>query len=390
MIVRKTVFLASLLALLPGAAPPAYGPELNGRIFDRALSIVERHYWNKPALDRLESVRDDYRRRVLATTDRRTVYGLIGDMLDRLGDSHVYVIDPRQIALDRARDRGEDMAGFGMTLLPDDAHVWRVHALLPDGPAARAGVQIGWEVASVNGQPPDMDFVPQPGETARFDFVDEDAHHHAATMGAVQEQAMPLRRVERLPGNILLLGLDGFDPGDDRWLADHLAEQPAPSAVILDLRDNGGGDADVIARVAGLFFAENRLLVRRIAAHERDQSTRGAGRHSWLGPLAVLVGPNSASGAEALAALIDESGRGLTIGQRTAGALTGAADYPLPDGGMISVAEFDIRTSAGQRLEGTGFTPRIAVTPSLADRRAGRDPALEKARQLLGTRMAAR
>jgi C-terminal processing protease CtpA/Prc len=386
----KSVFLASLLALLPGAAPADYGSEMNGRIFDRAVSIVERHYWNKPAIDRLESLRDRYRVRVVAAPDRRTVYGLIGDMLDTLGDSHVFVVDPQQIAIARARDRGDEEAGFGMTTVPDATHVWRVQSLRPGGPATRAGVQIGWEVGAVDDQPPDIDFVPHAGDHARFDFIDEDGHHHAMTLDAVKEDAPLVRRATRLPGNILLLGLDGFDRGDDRWLADQLSEQPAPAGVILDLRNNGGGDADVIAKVAGLFFAENRLLVRRIAAHESDQATRGAGRHSWLGPLALLVGPDSASGAEALAALIEESDRGLTIGQRTAGALTGAAEYALPDGGMISVAEFDIRTGAGHRLEGIGFSPRIPVAPSLADRRAGRDPELDKARLLLTARTAAR
>lgn len=386
----KRALLASLLGLLPAAAPAPYGPEINGRIFDRAVDIVERKYWNKPAIERLEAVRDDYRRRVVEAPDRRTVYGLIGDLLDTLGDSHVYVIDPQQIAIGRARDRGDEEAGFGMILLPDDAHVWRVTSLRPQGPAARAGIEIGWEVAQVNGQPIDVDFVPHAGDHARFEFVDEDGRHHAKTIDAVTEEPPLVRRVERLPGNVLLLGLDGFERGDDRWIADHVAEEPMPSAVILDLRGNSGGDADVIAKVAGTFFAENRLLVRRIAARESDQSTRGAGPNSWLGPLAVLVGPNSASGAEALAALIDESGRGLTIGEKTAGALTGAADYDLPDGGIVSVAEFDIRTGGGRRLEGTGFSPRVPVKATLADRRAGRDPALEKARQLLGQQLAAR
>jgi C-terminal processing protease CtpA/Prc len=100
----------------------------------------------------------------------------------------------------------------------------------------------------------------------------------------------------------------------------------------------------------------------------------------------VLIGPNSASGAEALAALIDETRRGPTIGERTAGALTGASDYHLPDGGELTIAEFDIRTPGGQRLEGVGLKPRIPVTPTLADRRAGRDPVLDRARALLARR----
>lgn len=387
---RFGAFLLAASAILSPARAADYGPALNARIFDRAVSIVERRYWNRPALARIDAVRDDYRARVVAATDRRSVYGLIGDLFDRLGDSHVYVVDPRQIALGKARAHGDATAGFGMTILPDDDHVWRVQAVRRGGPAAAAGVEIGWEVAAVNGEPVDVDFAPVAGDRTRFDFVDETGRHHPTTLDAEPEDASPVRTADRLPGNILLLGLDGFDRGDDRWLADHLNEQPAPSAVILDLRENGGGDADVIARVAGLFFAENRLLVRRISAHESDQTTRGASEASWLGPLAVLIGPNSASGAEAIAALVDESGRGQTIGERTAGALTGAAEYDLPDGGIVSVAEFDIRTSAGRRLEGVGLVPKVPVAVTLADRRAGRDPVLEKARQMLTARVASR
>jgi C-terminal processing protease CtpA/Prc len=178
---------------------------------------------------------------------------------------------------------------------------------------------------------------------------------------------------------VLLVALDGFDPGADRWLAQTLSEGPPPSAIILDLRDNDGGDADVIAKVAGLFFSEDRPLVQRIDRRETIQKLHGTGKRAYLGPLAVLVGSDSASGAEAFAALIDESDRGVTVGERTAGALTGASEYKLPDGGQLSVAEFDIRTPSGQRLEGVGLEPRIPIKPSLADKRAGRDPVLARA-----------
>jgi C-terminal processing protease CtpA/Prc len=177
----------------------------------------------------------------------------------------------------------------------------------------------------------------------------------------------------------VLATLDGFDPGADKWLSRTIKAGPTPSAVILDLRDNDGGDAEVIAKVAGLFFSESRALVRRIERRDTVQMVHGTGSRAYNGPLVVLIGPDSASGAEALAALVDESGRGFTVGERTAGALTGASEYRLPDGGQLSVAEFDIRTPAGRRLEGVGLEPHIPIKPSLADRQAGRDPVLDRA-----------
>jgi len=366
------------------AAVPEYTPALEARIFDRAWKLVADKYWDRSKTGaQWVATRDHFRPLAISAPNRPAFYTILGEMLASLGDSHVYAIDPRQVAIGNARDAGRAAQGFGFDMLPDDDGIWRVTALRDNGPARGAGVEIGWEVRSVNGRPVDIDYQPTPGETASFDFADEAGEIHAIRIASELEEPLPPRRETRLPGNILLLALDGFDGNDARWIADHLRETPRPSGVILDLRRNQGGDADVIARVAGLFFAENRPLVIRVGQRRAVQTTRGAGPGSWLGPLAVLIGPDSASGAEALAALIDETGRGPTIGQRTAGALTGASDFRLPDGGELSVAEFDIRTPGGKRLEGVGLIPRVPVAPTLADRRAGRDPVLDRARVLL-------
>ena len=264
-------------------------------------------------------------------------------------------------------------------MMPDDDGRWLVTHVASGSSAAKSGVEIGWEVKAVNGKPIDIDYQPIQDEVAIVDFSDENGADHLLHLTAAMQDPEPVRRAVRLAGDVLLVALDGFDRGDDKWLARALEDGSPPSAVILDLRDNDGGDADVIAKVAGLFFAQDRPLVRRIERKENIQTLHGTGSRAYSGPLALLVGPTSASGAEALAALIDESGRGITIGERTAGALTGASEYRLPDGGQLSVAEFDIRTPGGKRLEGVGLEPRIPIKPTLADRRAGRDPVLDRA-----------
>ena len=377
---KKLVASLALVVAPLKAAVPAYTPDLEARVFDRAWTLVSKHYWDRaktgePWVD----ARDHFRPIALQTPDRPAFYTVLGEMLASLGDSHVYAIDPVQIAIGKARDAGRAAEGFGFTMMPDDDGRWLVTHVASGSSAAKAGVQIGWEVKAVNGKPIDIDYQPIQDEAATIDFSDENGADHPLRLIAAIQDPEPVRRAVRLAGNVLLVALDGFNSGDDKWLARTLEDGPPPSAVILDLRDNDGGDADVIAKVAGLFFAQDRPLVRRIERKETVQTLHGTGSRAYSGPLAVLVGPTSASGAEALAALVDESGRGITIGERTAGALTGASEYRLPDGGQLSVAEFDIRTPAGKRLEGVGLEPRIPIKPSLADRRAGRDPVLDRA-----------
>lgn len=383
---KRILLLVLVLAGDAPAAVPLYTPALEARVFDRAWRLVEEKYWDRAkTADPWLDARDRFRPRALAAPDRPAFYTILGEMLATLGDSHVYAIDPLQVAIGQARANGRAAQGFGFDMLPDGDGVWRVTDLRRDGPASRAGVEIGWEVRGINGRPVDIDYQPKPGEVARMAFVDENGRPHVATLLAESEEPRASRRSARLAGNILLLALDGFDPGDDRWLLGRIEDAPRPAAIILDLRGNGGGDADILARVAGIFFAEDRPLVQRIGARTTIQRLHGQGGRAWTGPLAILIGPDSASGAEALAALVDESGRGITVGQRTAGALTGASDFRLPDGGELSVAEFDIRTPGGRRIEGVGLAPRVPVALTLADRRAGHDPVLDRARALLAT-----
>ena len=187
------------------------------------------------------------------------------------------------------------------------------------------------------------------------------------------------RSATRLNGGLLLLTFNQFDPGDDRWIARSIAESPGLRGVILDLRGNGGGRDDVLDKIAGLFTTRREVLIRLTGKKVIEEKTRGAGPNSYRGPLAVIVGPNTASAAEILAFFLGESGRADTVGERSAGAVTGGVDYKLPGGGELTVAEYDIRTANGTRLEGNGFTPKYRVSAA----KTPRDAALEKAVTLI-------
>lgn len=194
-----------------------------------------------------------------------------------------------------------------------------------------------------------------------------------------QRDMEPNRRLVHLPGGILLIGFDQFDPGDDKWIASAIADAPDLRGVILDLRGNGGGRDDVLDKVAGLFSPRKALLIRLTGKKVIEESTRGAGANAYRGPLAVLVGPQTASAAEILAFYLGESGRAYTVGERSAGAVTGGVDYTLPGGGQLTVAEYDIRTANGTRLEGNGFTPKYRVSAA----KTPNDAALARAVALL-------
>ena len=123
---------------------------------------------------------------------------------------------------------------------------------------------------------------------------------------------------------------------------------------------------------------------RAIAHAERDRSRVPllAIARQIIGS-AVLVGSIGAVavGISGLLAAIFRAVRGarFVAGDPSSGALTGAAHFRLPDGGMLSVATSDVHMPDGERLEGVGYKPEITVPWPVAGRRAGIDPQLQRA-----------
>jgi carboxyl-terminal processing protease len=163
-------------------------------------------------------------------------------------------------------------------------------------------------------------------------------------------------------------------------------------SIILDLRSNGGGDAEAMADIASLFLEDGinlgRFADRSGAAFELQTFSKRLWRTprttvSQL-PLVVLTSESTSSAAEILVAALKNQGRARVIGTGTCGCVLAIRSrHALPDGGVLDVSEFDYRTATGVRLEGVGVKPDETSTPTRADIYSRRDPAFELARTIL-------
>ncbi len=164
--------------------------------------------------------------------------------------------------------------------------------------------------------------------------------------------------------------------------------------VVVDLRENGGGDSEAMTDVASLFLEAGRSLGRftdregriHVEPHTRAAllSSPEAAPADRAAPLVLLTGARTASAAEVFAAALKESGRALVVGETTCGCVLGIRRrHRLPDGGILDISETDYRTAAGLRLEGTGVAPDENIPPTRRDLRRGRDAAMLRALELL-------
>ena len=163
-------------------------------------------------------------------------------------------------------------------------------------------------------------------------------------------------------------------------------------AIVLDLRANGGGDAEAMAQVAAAFMGDGvqlgRFLDRGRSYFDLQTNTQvlspSASFTQTKLPLVVLTGESTSSAAEILAEALQTRHRARVIGTDTCGCVLAIRSrHSLPDGGVLDVSEFDYRTFDGIRLEGLGVKPDEPITVTRADLYAKRDRALQSARAYL-------
>ena len=158
--------------------------------------------------------------------------------------------------------------------------------------------------------------------------------------------------------------------------------------MVLDLRANGGGDAEAMADVASLFLDEGINLGRFADRSGASFELQTYSKRLWRMPrsfpiklpLVVLTSENTSSAAEILAAALQSKRQARVIGTETCGCVLAIRNrHALPDGGVLDVSEFDYRTAGGSRLEGVGVKPDQVISSRRTDIYSHRDTALESA-----------
>jgi carboxyl-terminal processing protease len=156
-------------------------------------------------------------------------------------------------------------------------------------------------------------------------------------------------------------------------------------SIIIDLRGNPGGYVDQAITLASQFIPSGTLAYQEDATGKQVEITATSGGLATdpSVKVVVLVDKNTASAAEILAGALQARGRAKLVGEKTYGKGVVQAWLPLPnDQGGIHLTIARWLTPNKVWIQGKGLTPDVAVSSDGA--RAGTDPVLDAALQLLG------
>lgn len=176
---------------------------------------------------------------------------------------------------------------------------------------------------------------------------------------------------------------------------------PDLKGVILDVRENHGGDLTDLDFLAGSLITESVLFAlsrSRSGPQPLDYTPwtsaylypKAAGRKLSI-PIVILADNFSASLSEAMVMAIHSLPNGKIVGERTWGATGVLADHDLYNAGSFDVPGFmSVEASStvtkyvdGKVYEGIGFPPDINVPFHSAAFGAGKDEAIEAALALI-------
>jgi len=184
-------------------------------------------------------------------------------------------------------------------------------------------------------------------------------------------------------GDVAYLRLNDFSQVAAQALGAVLQTEEVSNAlgILLDMRDNPGGLVLAAQAVASQFLDGGEVLVERGRSFEESLDVLPGGLAVDGPQMVVLVNRGTASSAEIVAAVLQERGRALVVGEPTFGKNLVQLVEPTRDGGQVALTIARWSTPGGLDIGLRGLQPDIVVEWDPAD---GGDPILDAGLAMMG------
>lgn len=131
-----------------------------------------------------------------------------------------------------------------------------------------------------------------------------------------------------------------------------ILKKQGATALIIDVRDNGGGYLEVAVQIADDLLKDKQLIVKTRNKKNREDKTYATDKGIFeTGPLYVLINENSASASEILAGAIQDNDRGIIVGRRSYGKGLVQREMPMGDGSAVRLTVARYYTPSGRSIQ---------------------------------------
>lgn len=297
----------------------------------------------------------------------------INGMMNSLKDKHSVYFNPIESQQFQDELNGY-FVGLGVTVFKEKHDLVTIREVYKNSPAAKAGLKAKDKFLKINGKDVTKDSTNdisnkikgKSGET----FIilvqrGEEEKEIKVITGKVELPSVKSKVLEKDGHRIGYLAISIFATNTDEQLKDELKklEKDNLKDLIIDLRYNNGGELDSVLNVASEFLDKKAPIIR-IKTKDKTDIKYSKGNNNKKYNVAVLINKSSASGAEVLAAALNEQLKAPLIGTITYGKGTVQKTKMLADGTIMKYTIETWQTSNGKSIDGVGVKPTIEVNQS--------------------------
>jgi carboxyl-terminal processing protease len=181
----------------------------------------------------------------------------------------------------------------------------------------------------------------------------------------IKIQSVFVKKIENY-NDILYIRVASFDAKVAKGLTKAIKENKNAKGIVLDLRDNPGGLLTQAIDTVDI-FVDNGVIVSQRGRDKSKEEKYYAHSSKTLTkvPLVVLVNEGSASASEIVSGALQDSKRGIIVGERTFG--KGSVQVMIPinkekdEAIKLTIARYYL--PSGRTIQAKGITPDIVIHP---------------------------
>ena len=326
------------------------------------------------------------------------IFSIAINTLTNQFDPHSAYLSPRS-AEDFDMNMSLKLEGIGALLGADDDYT-KIVSLVPGGPAEKSGEilpedkitrirqidseekeyvdVVGWRIDEV------VDLIRgKSGTQVEIEFISSDSADNTRKLVTLtreeiklEDRAAKSKIIETNEGNkIGIIDLPSFyidfnayqnRDSDYRSSSSDVEDilldfnNKDVDAVILDLRNNGGGALIEANKIVGLFVSSGPTVQVKHKTGYIQPYGASKTEQAWKKPMAVLVNRYSASASEIVAGAIQDYKRGIVLGQRTFGKGT-VQSLDSISKGQVKITESKYYRVDGSSTQNRGVLPDIEL-----------------------------
>lgn len=292
--------------------------------------------------------------------------------------------------------------GIGATLGADlENNQLVVISPMEDSPAEKAGLKSGDVIKSIDNT---LYTAAQLSEAATYLKTGDEGTSVVLKIerdGAEQEITINREKIVKisvkskmLQNNTAYIRITGFErdmEGNSKntyeEFCEHLGalKQAGMKSLIIDLRDNPGGDFDLVCKIADKLLPE--VLITYTEDKQGVRKDVKSDAECVDVPMAVLINGGSASASEVLTGALKDNKKATVIGTKSYGKGIVQSVFSFIDGSGMSVTTAKYFTPSGVCIHGIGIEPDIEVLPTskkaVSEMDISEDTQLKKALEVL-------